>query len=168
MRAPRVRADRSSLMTFGTEKKLDCDTQRPERRDAAPQRHEQERWENECGVHSQVTGAHVETDRHALGLLELDRLAPGKLECDLDGAPGQTATTEELDGSACSLEERSKQRTGEDTLSLQSLDSPEREPFDRLATELRSPPGFHVTLAEDKDSPAVRGPQLDDRVKWEP
>ena len=82
--------------------------------------------------------------------------------------PGQMATAEELDGFACSLEERSKQRTGEDVLSLQSLDSPEREPFDRLAAEFRGPPSLHVTLAEDKDCPAVRGLQLDDRVKREP
>ena len=66
--------------------KLDCNTQRPERGDAPRQGHEKERWENECAVYPQVAGTHVEADRHAFGLLELDRLAPGKLECDLDGA----------------------------------------------------------------------------------
>ena len=136
--------------------KLDCNTQRPERGDAAPQRREEERWENERRVHPQVAGAHVETEGNVFGLLEFDRVAPGKLERVLDGAPGQMATAEELDGSACFLEERSKQRTGEDALSLKLPDSAEREPFDRLAAEFRGPPGLHVTLAEDKDCPAVR------------
>src|SRR5262245_43006660 len=148
--------------------KPDGDAKSLERRNAAPERHEEQGRNNEGRVHRQVSGPHVEPERHSFGLLELDRVALGELERDLDRATCKMATADQLEHAACLLEESSEQRAGEDVVSLQSLDSTQRERLDRLAANLRRSPRFYVAFAEHEDFPAVRGFELDHDVQWEP
>ena len=82
--------------------KLDGDAKGPERRNGVPEWHGEQAREDEGRVHRQVSGAHVETKWHSLGVLELDRVALGELERDLDAAPGKMPTAETLERSACS------------------------------------------------------------------
>ena len=63
------------------------------------------------------------------------------------------------------LEERSEQRTGEDVVSLKSLDSPQRERLNRLAADFPGSSRLHVTFADDEDFPAVGGLELDHGVQ---
>jgi len=109
----------------------------------------------------------MQTERYPFRTLELHGPTLGELERDLDGASSELATAEHLKRSAHPLEDSSEQPTGEDLVSLESLDAPEREGLDGLAATPRGCARLHVTFAEDEDFSPIRGLELDHGMQGE-